>query len=373
MAEIRLTPEQQKVVDTRNCNLLVAAAAGSGKTAVLVKRIIKKVTEEGQDIDRLLIVTFTNAAAAEMRERIGAAIEDALLRSPEDAHLQRQMLLLHNARITTIHSFCLSVIREFFHLLSLDPGFRIGDEAELSLLRADVLEEVLEQAYSREEDAFTAFVESFGSIKNDSAVTGYVLKLYHVAMSQPYPEEWLNSLTEGFQLSEKEFASHPLVSKVMREVKNCILDCRSVLERMAELTEGYDGVIAYRENLLADEEELLRLLGAAFGYAEFSAALAEHKFTPLSRKKQENASDEKKELFKALRDHVKKQINKLQDDFSLLAVGNKARKNTVKFSAKLFPFFNTRHHIVRTVSAIKAVISRLIGKHTCHKRTALHA
>ena len=315
MAEIRLTPEQQKVVDTRNCNLLVAAAAGSGKTAVLVKRIIKKVTEEGQDIDRLLIVTFTNAAAAEMRERIGAAIEDALLRSPEDAHLQRQMLLLHNARITTIHSFCLSVIREFFHLLSLDPGFRIGDEAELSLLRADVLEEVLEQAYSREEDAFTAFVESFGSIKNDSAVTGYVLKLYHVAMSQPYPEEWLNSLTEGFQLSEKEFASHPMVAQVMREVKNCILDCQSVLERMAELTEGYDGVIAYRENYLADEEELQRLYMSASGYAEFSKALAEHKFTPLSRKKQENASDEKKELFKALRDHVKKQIKKLQDDF----------------------------------------------------------
>ena len=150
MAEIRLTPEQQKVVDTRNCNLLVAAAAGSGKTAVLVKRIIKKVTEEGQDIDRLLIVTFTNAAAAEMRERIGAAIEEALEQHPEDAHLQRQLLLLHNARITTIHSFCLSVVREFFHLLSLDPGFRIGDEAELSLLKADVLEEVLEAAYEKD-------------------------------------------------------------------------------------------------------------------------------------------------------------------------------------------------------------------------------
>ena len=129
MAEVKLTKEQQQVVDTRNCNLLVAAAAGSGKTAVLVKRIIKKVTEEGQDIDRLLIVTFTNAAAAEMRERIGAAIEEALEKNPESTHLQRQMLLLHNAQITTIHSFCLSVIREFFHLLSLDPGFRIGDES----------------------------------------------------------------------------------------------------------------------------------------------------------------------------------------------------------------------------------------------------
>ena len=315
MAEIRLTPEQQKVVDTRNCNLLVAAAAGSGKTAVLVKRIIKKVTEEGQDIDRLLIVTFTNAAAAEMRERIGAAIEEALLQNPEDAHLQRQMLLLHNAQITTIHSFCLSVIREFFHLLSLDPGFRIGDEAELSLLKADVLEDVLEQAYASGNEAFAAFVESFGSIKNDSAVTDYVLKLYNAAMSQPYPEEWLDSLLNGFVLSEDEFASHPMLAGVMQEVRNCLSDCRSVLERMFELTEGPDGVAAYKENCQADEEELQRLTMSASNYTEFSAALTDHKFTSLSRKKQEDASREKKELFQALRDHIKKQIKKLQENF----------------------------------------------------------
>ena len=104
----KLTKDQQKVVDTRNCNLLVAAAAGSGKTKVLVERIIKKVKDSGQDIDRLLIVTFTNAAAAEMRERIGKALEAELKNFPESEHLQRQMLLLHNAQITTIHSFCLS-------------------------------------------------------------------------------------------------------------------------------------------------------------------------------------------------------------------------------------------------------------------------
>lgn len=315
MAEIRLTPEQQKVVDTRNCNLLVAAAAGSGKTAVLVKRIIKKVTEEGQDIDRLLIVTFTNAAAAEMRERIGAAIEEALLQNPDDAHLQRQMLLLHNAQITTIHSFCLSVIREFFHLLSLDPGFRIGDEAELSLLRADVLEEVSEQAYEEKDEAFSAFVESFGSIKNDSVVTGYVLKLYNAAMSQPYPMEWLDSLLVGFSLSEETFGSHPMLEKVMQEARNCISDCQSVLKRLFALTEGPDGVIAYRQTFLADEEELQRLSLAASDYERFSKALEEHKFAALSRKKQEDASEEKKELAKALREHMKKQIKKLQEDF----------------------------------------------------------
>ena len=314
MAEIRLTPEQQKVVDTRNCNLLVAAAAGSGKTAVLVKRIIKKVTEEGQDIDRLLIVTFTNAAAAEMRERIGAAIEEALEAQPESTHLERQMMLLHNAQITTIHSFCLSVIREFFHLLSLDPGFRIGDEAELSLLRSDVLEEVLEENYEKEEAAFLAFVESFGSAKNDDAIKEYILKLYNIAMSQPYAGEWLDSLVKGFQLSAEEFRHHPLLSRVMQEVKNCLTDCRAVLDRLFALSEEPEGPAAYKENFLADEEELLRLSSAATDYTAFSAALSELKFTALSRKKQE-VSEAKKELAKSLRDHMKKQLKKLQEDF----------------------------------------------------------
>ena len=129
------TKEQQQVIDLRKRNILVSAAAGSGKTAVLVARIIKMITDETNpvDIDRLLIVTFTNAAAAEMRERIGAAIEKALEEQPENEHLQRQLTLLHNAQITTIDSFCLYVIRNHFHEIDLEPNFRIGDEGELKL------------------------------------------------------------------------------------------------------------------------------------------------------------------------------------------------------------------------------------------------
>ena len=161
MADIKLTPQQKQVVDARDCSLLVAAAAGSGKTAVLVQRIIQKLTDKKRpaDIDRLLIVTFTNAAAAEMRERIGAALEAALLENPGNVHLQRQMMLLHGAQITTIHSFCLSVIREHFHMLKLDPGFRIADEAELSLIWSDVLSELLEERYEHADKAFITLVE----------------------------------------------------------------------------------------------------------------------------------------------------------------------------------------------------------------------
>ena len=150
--ERQWTKQQQQVIELQNRNLLVSAAAGSGKTAVLVERIIQKILDSKHqiDIDRLLIVTFTNAAAAEMRERIAIAIEKALEKQPENTHLQRQQTLLHNAQITTIHSFCLYVIRNFFHRIDLDPDFRVAEEGELKLLKSDVLDKVLEKYY--EED-----------------------------------------------------------------------------------------------------------------------------------------------------------------------------------------------------------------------------
>ena len=146
---VNWTKEQQQVIESRNRNLLVSAAAGSGKTAVLVERIIQMITDEEHpvDIDRLLVMTFTSAAAAEMRERIGAAIEEKLAKNPHDRHLQRQATLVHYAQITTIDSFCLQVIREHFNKLDIDPAFRIGDEGELMLIRADVMKEMLEDYY----------------------------------------------------------------------------------------------------------------------------------------------------------------------------------------------------------------------------------
>ena len=146
---VKWTEEQQKVIDLRDRNILVSAAAGSGKTAVLVERIISRITDENDpaDVDRLLVVTYTEAAAAEMKERIGAAIEKKLEEQPGNVNLEQQSTLIHNASIMTIHSFCLSVIRDHFHATTLDPGFRVGEEGELKLLQQDVLKEVLEEKY----------------------------------------------------------------------------------------------------------------------------------------------------------------------------------------------------------------------------------
>ena len=176
------TEEQQRVIDSRGSNVLVSAAAGSGKTAVLTERIVKMVSDEKKpvDIDRLLVVTFTNAAAAEMRERIGAAIAQRLETEPENEHLQKQAALVHNAQITTIDSFCMFVIRNNFNDIGLDPGFRVADEGELKLMKQDVMKELLEERFARKEKDFLHCVEYFSTGNRDDAIEGHILKLYQL-------------------------------------------------------------------------------------------------------------------------------------------------------------------------------------------------
>lgn len=194
--------EQLAAINTRDKQILVAAAAGSGKTSVLVERIISRVLDEAAplDLDRLLVVTFTNAAAAEMRGRIGAALTKALAERPQSSHLQRQLVLLNAATISTIHAFCQSIVRQNFHLLELDPKFRVAGEAEVRLLKADVLEAVFEQRYNADDPEFFQFVEHYGDGHDDSGLYQLVLALYEFSRSHPWPEHWLRSLEQAFCL-----------------------------------------------------------------------------------------------------------------------------------------------------------------------------
>ncbi|HHX55918.1 MAG TPA: UvrD-helicase domain-containing protein, partial [Clostridiales bacterium] len=200
------TNEQQKVIDLRDKNILVSAAAGSGKTAVLVERIISMISEGDNpiDIDKLLIVTFTNAAAAEMRERIAQAIEKKISHEPENLHLQKQMMLIHNAQITTIHSFCLFVIRNYFNLIHIDPSFRVANESELVLLRSDVVEKLLEDYYEKKDKDFLYFVECFASGKSDDVIEKLILKLHEFSMSFPWPEDWLEEKKNAYDINKVE-------------------------------------------------------------------------------------------------------------------------------------------------------------------------
>jgi len=211
MGNARWTEEQWEAITENSGNLLVAAAAGSGKTAVLVERIIRKITDPVApvDIDRLLVVTFTNAAATEMRERIGEAISQALERDPHNLRLQRQMTLLNKACITTIHSFCLEVIRSNFQNLDIDPGFRIADETESTLMKLEALNEVFEKQYEKEDnDDFFELLESYGGNHDDQILMDMVFNLYNFVQSSPWPEKKLEEMAEALNLPEGTDFSH---------------------------------------------------------------------------------------------------------------------------------------------------------------------
>ncbi|MCM1175299.1 MAG: helicase-exonuclease AddAB subunit AddA [Blautia sp.] len=317
---VSYTAEQQKVIDTHGCNLLVSAAAGSGKTAVLAERIVKMVSDGAHpvDIDRLLVVTFTNAAAAEMRERISNAIGEKLVREPENEHLQKQAALLHNAQITTIDSFCLFVIRNHFHTIGLDPGFRIADEGELKLLQKDVLSDVLEQCYQKGEASFLDCMEYFSTGSRDSAVEEAVLKLYDFAMSSPFPEEWLLARKNDYDVPEADAASALMELEWMKELmEETSLLLRGMLEQTSQilaLSEMPDGPYMYGE-LLEQEKGQLESLLAASKYEERYLRFQTLAFGRLSSKKDTSVSTAKREIAKSVRTEVKEQLQAMQINY----------------------------------------------------------
>ena len=227
---VKWTEEQQQVIDLRDHNILVSAAAGSGKTAVLVERIIARLTRDANpvDVDHMLIVTYTEAAAAEMKERIGAAIEKELEEDPSSEHLKRQSALIHTAKITTIHSFCLSVIREYFHTIDLDPGFRIAEEGELKLLKQDVMKELLEAKYEEGNEDFLRFVETFATGREDLQVEEIISRLYEFAGSYPDPEEWLDDCARMYEESGEKAI---YIEKVMEYIRRTVADMQMLMEK----------------------------------------------------------------------------------------------------------------------------------------------
>ena len=307
------TTEQQQVIDLRNRNILVSAAAGSGKTAVLVERIVKIITDKNHpvDIDHLLIVTFTNAAAAEMRERIGNAIEKALDEQPGDEHLLRQLTLIHNAQITTIDSFCLYVVRNHFHEINLEPNFRIGDEGELKLLREDVLGKVLEQNYEEPSEAFSDFVEGYASGRTDAALNEMILQLYEFSRSYPWPEKWLDSFVGAYRIETREELDRaewlaPLTENICFVLK----DCEQFLKQALAITQQEDGPDMYEKAVRSDLEKY-EGLSRLTSFSELSEALSNIKYDRLASSRGFEGDPDKLELVKSLREQAKDVVKKL--------------------------------------------------------------
>lgn len=338
---MKFTPEQQRVIELHNSNILVSAAAGSGKTAVLVERIIRMICdgEHPADIDRLLIVTFTNAAAAEMRERIAAGIAARLEADPGNEHIQKQSALLHNAQITTIDSFSLFLIRNHFNEIGLDPDFRVADEGEIKLLQQEVLAQLLEDAYAGNfvpEEALTsqegygnegtvpemealeqfhACVEYFCPGGRESVLEQHILNLSRYAGSFPWPAEWLEERKNDYAAGDMEALvcsdyGQYLTERVNRTVEGCLEKLQEV-KRLCELP---DGPYMYGELTDAEIEQLERLTDCK-NLEEQAAKIPAVTFARLPSKKDDSVDPAKRELAKAIRNSVKDTLSDLSESY----------------------------------------------------------
>ena len=317
---VNWTREQKQVIDGREKSLLVSAAAGSGKTAVLVERIIQMITEgeNPKDIDRLLVMTFTRAAAAEMRERIQAAIEKKLESEPENEHLQQQAVLVQFAQITTIDSFCLHIMREHFDRLDIDPAFRVGDEGEMLLMRADVMDELLEDYYRDGGERYEKFVDAYATGKADGGIAEYVMQVYNFAQSNPWPDAWYEKcrgellLTEQGELDQTEWMQF-----LLRDIALQAQEWKTQLREAWEICQETGGPMPYLPMIEEDLRHAEAVCGAADSFEAISGALEQFTFSRLAaiRGKNGEVDPEKKALVSDCRSRVKKAVEKLKGEY----------------------------------------------------------
>ena len=317
------TDEQISVIEQKNSNLLVAAAAGSGKTAVMVERIIRRVLDEKNplDIDRIVVVTFTKAAATQMRERIAAALSSVLISQKDERrirNIRKQLALLDNAVICTIDSFCNYILRNYFNTIDLDPSYRIGDEGELKLLMSDVADEVIEEAYSDGEKAFLEFVDGQLPAKSDNKLSEWIISLYTFSQSHPYPGEWLRECKEWYNIStEEEFEKSAVVEFIKAHIKNLLRAAIGEYKDMIEQLESEGGIEKYIPAFNCDLACFMDAYDAG-SYSELRKKLV-FKFERLANAPKD-ADEELKNRAKALRDRQKKIIGKLSEELLFWSV-----------------------------------------------------
>ncbi len=315
------TDAQQRVIDTRNKNILVSAAAGSGKTAVLVERIIKRIMdpESPIDVDKIMVVTFTNAAAGEMRERILKAIEKELETDPDNLHLRKQQAYIHNAYITTIHSFCLNLVREHFNEIDLDPGVRVGDPGEMELLKSDVVKEVIEEYYLSENPDFRKFVMQFESRTGDEYIEEMILSLYGKAMGYPWPEKWLDECVKKYEYDDEEaLKSSEFVAILNRYADGVLLEMIKQYDTMIEICHQ-GGPYVYIDLLTEEKEQIVQI----FKQKDYDKRRVKlnMEFLRLPTCKKDSCDPDLKDMVTESRKSVKEEISKLKKRIYSQSIG----------------------------------------------------
>ena len=310
---MKWTQEQEQAIYEKGSNILVAAAAGSGKTAVLVERIINKVITENIDIDKLLVVTFTNAAASEMRERVLNAIYKKIDEEPENERLQRQVTLLNKSNICTIDSFCLDVVRNNFFELDISQNFRIGDTTEIEILKQDIIEEIFEEKYESEDKDFEKLINTYTSYKDDTPLKELILKIYTYIQSNPFPEKWLHEKIEMFNLDnlEQDFAKTVWGKLLLKQVEEILQDGIIKLEKERNNLGKYTELTTYFQIINDDIEQLEMLKANLDSWDKAYELTLNLKFKTWAVNKK--ITEEAKDIAKQTRDEVKGAIKKITE------------------------------------------------------------
>lgn len=316
--DVKWTSEQKKVIDLRGRDILVSAAAGSGKTAVLVERIVNRICVDNPpvDIDRMLVVTFTKAAAAEMRERVSRAIDSLKEQKPDDENLQRQSTLVHNALITTIDSFCLFVVQNNFAQLNLDPDFRIGDQAELKLMLKDALAQVFEDNYAREDnEAFINLIDTYSKGRNDSAVRQMVEDIYYKAGSSSWPRKWMNSLLRLYDIkSAKQLEDSEIIKEIVDYSRVLLEEAVQELTMAKDLASATPGLEKYALTL-SEDIALFDGMADVTGYVGMQEFLNKISFGRIAVIRKFDGDEKKKERVKSMRDATKKKVDGIKQKY----------------------------------------------------------
>ena len=310
---MKWTKEQEQAIVEDGNNILVAAAAGSGKTAVLVERMIQAITNKKIDIDSILIVTFTNAAASEMRERIVDAIYKKLEENPEDKHLQHQLLLLNRASICTIHSFCLEVIRNHFYETQESANFQIGDATEMELLKQEVMEEMFTEKYEKKDEEFLSLLEMYTSYDDDTALKELLFTVYQFIQSAPFPKQMLEKFTEELNIQEEitDFKDTKWGKVLLQEADSKITGFMTELNGIIQQMEKWDELNKFT-NILREDYDKLEKMKMALSHFDTAYQMIQNiTFSkwPVDRK----VEREEKEIAKRTRDAIKKKMVELQE------------------------------------------------------------
>lgn len=343
------TQEQSQAIDSRGSNLLLSAAAGSGKTAVLVQRVIKLILKDRLDIDRLLIVTFTQAAAAEMRERINQAILNELQKASAEVqnHLRHQLNLLSQASISTIHSFCRELLKQHFFLIDIDPNFRVADDSESAIIKMDVMEELIESEYEAAQPEFIELVEMFGGNKSDEGLLELIGQAYNFVQSQPEPEAWLQESASRFKLSPEEFAHSPWLEEVGRQAWLQLEAARDILEKSLQISKKTGGPEAYIDTIHDEIRQLEQLLeDAALQPQVLYEKLHSLSFKPLKRA-HKDTDQALKEKAQKWRNEGKKLLQKL--DQGLLSQTPEQYRQDLEY---IYPYMQYLCDLVLQFSAL---------------------